>query len=91
MPAFGKFNLSGLGPKTDDKSATVTTAEPVNDEETANVPDKTTADDGSVVSETVQHGVANQQAITLSWNKKSLAFMFIKYGSLAVLCLLIHH
>lgn len=80
MPAFvDKLNIT-LGPKGVEEPVGVTPAEPpaANDEE-ANHPDKDSQDNGSVVSDNVQHGVANQQAITLSWTKKSLAFLFIKY------------
>lgn len=77
MPTLDKLNLS-LGPKVTEGPVTVTAAEPVNDEE-ANQPDKDPQDAVSVVSDNVQHGVANQQAITLTWTKKSLGFMFVKY------------
>lgn len=77
MPAVDKLNKT-LGLKAPEEVITVTPAEPVNDEE-ANHPDKDSQDNGSIVSDNVQNGVANQQAITLSWTKKSLAFLFIKY------------
>lgn len=77
MPVFDKLNLS-LGPKAvEAEPVTVTPVDAPNDEE-ANNPDKTSPDAVSVVSDNVQHGVATQQAITLSWTKKSLSFLFIK-------------
>jgi hypothetical protein len=32
-------------------------------------------------AEDLQHGVRDIEAITLTWSKKTLAFLFIKYGS----------
>ena len=77
MSTLDKLNIS-LGPKVTEGPVTVTAAEPVNDEE-ANQPDKDPQDAVSVVSDNVQHGVANQQAITLTWTKTSLGFLFVKY------------
>ena len=78
MAIFDKLDVISLGPKAaSEEPVTVTPVDAPNDEE-ANNPDKTTPDTGSVVSENVQHGVANQQAITLSWTKKSLSFLFVK-------------